>query len=287
MRTRVTPGIVFSILLVLVAVPLSSAATDEAVDRQSFTFGVVPQQAASKLARVWAPVFDYLGRSAGLEIKFRTAPDIPEFERRVAAGEYDFAYMNPYHYTVFSREPGYRAFAKAEGQLLKGILVVRKDSPIQDPHELSGATLAFPAPAAFAASVLTRAYLTQEGIAFTPKFVSSHDSVYLAVAKGLYLGGGGVVRTFESIEPGVRDQLRILWTTRGYTPHAFAAHPRVATEAVERVTEAMLAMGKNDDGRALLAPLSMQGFEAAEDADWDDVRALGIDLLNDLVKPAQ
>ena len=286
MRTRLTPGFVLSILL-LAAVPSSDARTDEGVGRQSFTFGVVPQQAASKLARLWAPVFDSLGRSAGLEIKFRTAPDIPGFERRVAAGEYDFAYMNPYHYTVFSREPGYRAFAKAKGQQLRGILVVRKDSPIQDPRGLFGATLVFPAPAAFAASVLTRAYLSQEGIAFTPKFVSSHDSVYLAVAKGLHPGGGGVVRTFESLEPAVRDQLRILWTTRGYTPHAFAAHPRVAAEAVNRLTEAMLAMGRNEDGRALLAPLSMDGFESAEDADWDDVRALGIDLLNDLVKPAQ
>ena len=286
MRTRVTPGFVLSIIL-LVAVPSSGAATDEDVDRQNFTFGIVPQQAASKLARLWAPVFDYLGRSAGLEIKFRTAPDIPEFERRLAAGDYDFAYMNPYHYTVFSREPGYRAFAKSKGKLLKGILVVRKDSPIQDPRGLSGATLAFPAPAAFAASVLTRAYLNQERIAFTPKFVSSHDSVCLAVAKGLYPGGGGVVRTFESLEPAVRDELRILWTTKGYTPHAFAAHPQVPEEKVKRLAEAMLAMGQNEDGRALLAPLGLKGFEAAADADWDDVRALGIALLNDLVQPAQ
>jgi phosphonate transport system substrate-binding protein len=274
-------------VLWLLAASSSSVSAEIGEQRQSFNFGVVPQQSASKLAHLWAPVFDYLGRSAGLEIKFRTAPDIPEFERRVATGEYDFVYMNPYHYTVFSQEPGYRAFAKAKGQLLQGILVVRKDSSIRDPRELSGTTLGFPAPAAFAASVLTRAYLTQKGIPFTPKFVSSHDSVYLAVAKGLYPGGGGVVRTLESLEPDVRDQLRILWTTKAYTPHAFATHPRVAAEAVKRVTEAMLAMGQNEDGRALLAPLSMEGFESAEDADWDDVRALGIDLLDDLVKPAQ
>jgi phosphonate transport system substrate-binding protein len=286
MRTRVTSGFLLSIIL-LVAVPSYGTATDAAVDRQHFTFGVVPQQSASKLARLWAPVLDYLGRSAGLEIKFSTAPDIPEFERRLAAGDYDFAYMNPYHYTVFSREPGYRAFAKSKGQLLKGILVVRKDSPIQDPRGLSGATLAFPAPAAFAASVLTRAYLKQEGIAFTPRFVSSHDSVYLAVAKGLYPGGGGVIRTIESLEPAVRDQLRILWMTKGYTPHAFAAHPQVPEDNVKRLADAMLTMGQNEEGRALLAPLRVKGFEAAADADWDDVRALGIDLLNDLVQSAQ
>lgn len=274
---------IFALFFLVIVLPSAGFASDPA---ESLTFGVVPQQSASKLARLWVPFLDHLGRNAGLELRFRTAPDIPEFERRLAAGEYDFAYMNPYHYTVFSREPGYRAFAKTKGKLLKGILVVRKDSPIRDPHGLAGATLAFPAPAAFAASVLTRAYLTRQGIAFTPKFVSSHDSVYLTVAKGLYRGGGGVVRTFDSLEPAVREQLRILWTTKGYTPHAFAAHPRVPAAVVNGLTAAMVAMNEVERGRALLAPLSIVGFESAEDGDWDDVRALGIDLLNDLVNPA-
>jgi phosphonate transport system substrate-binding protein len=286
MRIRLVLGVLLPILL-LAAVPPSNVAADEVAGQKGFTFGIVPQQAASKLARLWVPVIDDLGKSAGLDLKFRTAPDIPEFERRVAAGEYDFAYMNPYHYTVFSSEPGYRAFAKAKGQTLKGILVVRKDSPLRNPRELSGATLAFPAPAAFAASVLTRAYLTQEGIEFKPKFVSFHDSVYLAVAKGIYPGGGGVIRTFESLDPDVRDQLRILWTTKGYTPHAFAVHPRVTAAAVSDLAEAMVAMGQTEEGRALLEPLSMDGFETARDEDWDDVRALGIDFLDGSDQPAQ
>ena len=279
--------LICAVFFLVTSAPLLAVAADGSGSGEILTFGVVPQQSASKLAQLWVPVLGYLARGTGLDIKFRTAPDIPEFERRVAAGAYDVAYMNPYHYTVFSQEPGYRAFAKTKGQLLKGILVVRKDSPIRSPAELAGATLAFPAPAAFAASVLTRAYLSEQGIAFTPRFVASHDSVYLGVAKGLYTGGGGVVRTFESLDPAVRDQLRILWTTKGYTPHAFAAHPRVPAETVRRLTEAMVAMDRTDEGRALLTPLSIKGFEAAQDADWDDVRALGLDLLNDLVTPVQ
>jgi len=85
----------------------------------------------------------------------------------------------------------------------------------------------------------------------------------------------------------VRDQLRILWTTKGYTPHAFAAHPRVPPDVVERLNAAMLAIGQDDEGRALLEPLSLPGLERAEDSNWNDVRALGIGLLDDLVKPAQ
>ncbi len=53
-------------------------------------------------------------------------------------------------------------------------MVVRKESAIHPLHDLSGKTLAFPAPAAFAASVLPRANLANNDIPFTAKYVSSH-----------------------------------------------------------------------------------------------------------------
>jgi phosphonate transport system substrate-binding protein len=271
----------------LSVLPSSAMDAGGGANQESFTFGIVPQQSASRLAKIWAPVFAYLGQRAGMGLKFHTAPNIPSFERRVAAGDYDFAYMNPYHYTVFSREPGYRAFAKAKGKRIKGILVARKDSPIQSPRELDDETLAFPAPAAFAASVLTRAFLTREGITFTPKYVSSHDSVYRTVAKGLYPAGGGVLRTFNSVDPEVRERLRVLWTTQGYTPHAFSAHPRVPAHAVERLVQAMVEMNENEEGRTLLTTLSVMGFEVAQDSDWNDVRGLDIDLLDEPINSPQ
>jgi hypothetical protein len=53
----------------------------------TLTFGVVPQQAASKLAQLWSPILDDLGARTGVRIGFRTVPDIPTFERRLAAGD--------------------------------------------------------------------------------------------------------------------------------------------------------------------------------------------------------
>ena len=98
-----------------------------AADSRSFSFGVVPQQSATELAKAWIPLFNTLAEAAGFGLRFATAPNIPVFEKRLAAGEYDFAYMNPYHYTVFSQKPGYRAFAREKGRRLRGMVVVRKD----------------------------------------------------------------------------------------------------------------------------------------------------------------
>ena len=258
-------------LLVLVSSTLSAQS-------EEMTFGIVPQQAASKLARLWSPVLDYVSRQSGIKIQFATAKDIPTFEQHLDAGEYDFAYMNPYHFTVFNRHPGYQAVVRARDKEIKGIIVVRKDSPIQSIEEFDQMTLAFPAPAAFAASILPRSELLSRGLDFQSSYVSSHDSVYLAVAKGIYPAGGGVIRTFKNIAPEIRDQLRVLWTSPGFTPHAIAAHPDVSAEALSAVQSALVAMEKSDEGKALLKRLNIRGFERAENKDWDDVRSLQIDL---------
>jgi len=279
--------VVAALLWMSVGVTLpTSAVAGAQTEPVTLSFGFVPQQSASKLARLWTPILNYLSEQTGYRLRFRTAQNIPVFEQRLAAGEYDLSYMNPYHYTTFQRAPGYAAFARARDKRIKGIVVVRRDSPVKDLRELDGQTLAFPSPAAFAASVLPRARFKAEGITITPKYVSSHDSVYRTVARGLYPAGGGVIRTFKNVDPAISDQLRILWTTRPYTPHAIAAHPRVPTQVVQRLQQAMLAMDRNPQGKKLLAAIRIKGFERGEDKDWDDVRALGIDLLDELVKPS-
>lgn len=256
--------------LLLFSVSVASFGTEKLV------FGVVPQQAASKEARQWGPIMNYLSDKTGLHIQFATAPSIPEFEHRLARGDYDIAYMNPYHYTLFQRHTGYAALAKASNRRIKGIMVVKKTSQIDSLHDLKETRLAFPAPLAFAATLLTKAHLQQAGIPFKAHHVSTHDSVYRSVAQGLYPAGGGIMRTLNSLDKGVRDQLRVLWTSKGFTPHAIATHPRVSAPHREKILETLIDISNNDAGTLLLSPLNITGFEPANDADWDDVRALNI-----------
>lgn len=253
--------------------------SEEVGTPSTVSFGIVPQQSASKLARLWAPILAHISKESGVQIIFATAKDIPTFEERLRKGKYDLAYMNPYHYTIFHQNPGYRAFAKAKGKTINGILVVRKGGGVTNISELQGASLAFPAPAAFAASILTRTYLRNQGIEFTPKYVESHDSVYRTVAKGLYPAGGGILRTLQNMSQDVGRELEILWQSPGYTPHAFAAHPRLDTNLMRSIQKIMVEMGYTEQGERLLAAINFKDIEAADDADWDDVRALNIKQL--------
>ena len=245
----------------------------------SLSFGILPQFAPAELAQAWVPLIRLLAARAGLDLRFATTPDIPSFEARLAAGEYDFAYMNPYHYTVFAEKPGYVAFGHEKGRRIGGIVVVAKDSPYQQLADLAGHEIAYPSPRSFAATLLVRAELARAGMATVPKYVGSHESVYLNVAQGLIVAGGGIPRTLEAMDGPVRARLRVLWSSPLYTPHALAAHPRVPAAAVAALRAAMIGADADAVGREALRGVAFMGIEAARHRDWDDVRALGLPAL--------
>ena len=274
MMTAISRGLLSQLLACLLAAPMVAQAQESAL-----SFGIVPQQSASRLAEEWGPLLAEISRRSGIPLIFRTASSIPVFEQRLGQGGFDLAYMNPYHYVVFHAATGYRAFAKEQDRKIKGIVVVRKDSSYRKPADLAGKTVVFPAPAAFAASILPQAEFGRLKIGIEAKFVASHDSVYRAVASGLHEAGGGIQRTFEASPAEVRNALRVLSETPAYTPHAFAAHPRVPPEILAKVLAAMVSLGNDETGRALLVPLAFKGISAAQDKEWNDIRALDIDLL--------
>lgn len=249
-----------------------------------YTFGIVPQQSARDTARAWVPLLRYIEQQTGIRLHFETAPTIPEFEKRLAREDYDFAYMNPYHYTVFHEHPGYIAFAKQEAKKLTGILVVRDENPADTLSDLNGDDIAFPAPAAFAATLVTQATMKKQGIQYVPYYVRSHDSVYRNVAMGLTSAGGGIDRTLSALDPSVRGKLKILWRSEPYTPHAFAAHPSVPPEVTQKLLSVMQTLKNTKQGRQVLLPLKFKGIESANNNEWDPIRKLDIEVLQHLIE---
>ncbi len=244
------------------------------VQAETLTFGIVPQQSAKRLAETWGPVLKIISEKTGKNIQFATAKDIPTFEKRLKNKEYDIAYMNPYHYVVFSEQSGYRALARQKNKKIQGIVVVRKDSTIDSIHDLDGKKVAFPAPAAFAATLIPLANMQRLGIEVEPVYVLSHDSVYFNVEREFLMAGGGIVRTLNTLPESTRSHLKVLWRSEKYTPHAIATKASVSSETREIVLNALLALNDDPAYSERLKVIGFEGFEAAQNADWDDVREL-------------
>lgn len=242
-----------------------------------YSFGIGPQQSASELAKRWAPIIQYISDKSGVPLQFKTAKDIPTFQQQMGEGVFDIAYVNPYHYLIYRKgSHAYNAFAHEKDGKLVGVLVVKKGGPISNVSQLKDMTLAFPAANALAATWLPMHMLNEKGIAVTPQYVTSMDSVYRSVAKGLYPAGGGETRTLSTIDAEVRSQLEVLWTSEGLPPFPFAAHKRVPKDVLEKLQKVMAEMHADTYGLELLKVINFKGMEIADDADYNAMRKMNI-----------
>ncbi len=264
-------------LLRVILIAVAFFAVRPALASDVYTLGVVPQFEARKLFGIWQPILNEIEQRTGIHIQLQGTKDIPEFEVGLAKGDFDFAYMNPYHALVAGRDQGYRPVVRDGGRSLYGILVVRKDSPIQSVKALDGAEIAFPAPNALGASLLMRAQLDRvEGVKFQPKYVKTHSSVYLNVVLGQTAAGGGVMGTLNQQAPEVREQLRTLYTTRDMPPHPLGAHPRVPEDVRLQVTKALLEMAATEKGQALLAKVPFVKLVETNYAEYEIMNDWGL-----------
>lgn len=243
-----------------------------------FTVGVVPQFAPHKIHRIWRPILDFLEKESGYKFKLRGSSSIPDFEREFAQGQFDFAYMNPYHLVIANDYAGYIPLVRDHGRNLYGVLVVRKDSGITGPEQLHGKTVAFPAPNALGASLQMRQELHDKfGIKFNASFVKTHDSVYLNVLLNEVAAGGGVQKTLDRQKKQYKEMLQVIHKTQEVAPHPLAALPGVPDEARRRVQDALLKMGESEEGKALLSRIPIKRIGPASLDDYLPLKDMGLE----------
>ena len=243
-----------------------------------YTFGVVPQYEIRKLASIWLPILTELEARTGLKFRLVGTYNIPDFEDNFIKGDFDFAYMNPYHSRLAYKNQGYTPLVRDDGKQLFGILVTSKTSGFTSVQQLEGKKIAFPSPNALGASLVVRADLDQiYSLTYKPKYVHTHSSVYLNVALGKVAAGGGVMGSFSTQPIEIRDKLIILYKTRTMTPHPVVAHPRVPMEHQELVRKAFLEIGETKNGALLLAKIPIKKITAASPTDYEELDTWGLE----------
>lgn len=249
MKTKIRPLFVF-----LIANFVFAGITFGENSSNTYTLSIVPQMSAAKIEARWKPVIAFIEKETGVTLKLVHYKTIPEFEQHVVQADPDFAYMNPYHALRAHQIAGYEPLIRDKTKLLFGQLWVHTQSDIKKLKDLDDASIAFPAPNAFGASLYMRALLqVKEGVSFTPKYVKTHSNVYRHVAMKRSAAGGGVARTHKAEPDSLRKSLRLLYQTPGVRPHPFCAHPRVPLAVQEQVAAAMVLLGQGTDAEKNMA----------------------------------
>ena len=238
---------------------------------------------AQSKKEAWQAVIDYLKAETKLNLALEEASSQLDFELKLAKGYFDFAYVTPTQFAAFNPHPGYKAVAKRKAQPLRGIVVAKKGGAITTLRLLEEKVIVFPGLLDFPGSIVPRQSLSELNFPIKPQFVASQARVYESVIDGRYLAGAGTNESFETLPPETRNQLHIIWDTPGYTPYAFAAHPRVPFFSIIKMQRAMVGMTKTEQGKKLLPYIFVKnGFETAKDADWHDAKNIDLHTLNNV-----
>lgn len=261
-----------SILVALLTCVMSASTQAQ----QTITVGVVPQFQVKKLHSIWRPILQTLEQETGYKFELQGSPDIPSYEKEFMAGQFDLAYMNPYHYLV--AEDIYAPLVRDVGRQLFGIVVVAKDSPYQSLADLDGKRIALPAPNALGASLMTRAAMTNHyKIDYSTQYVKTHSSVYLNVALGKAEAGGGVQKTLSRQPENIRNRLRVLYSTEKVSPHPIVVKKTLPPQVAQRIKEALLAMAKTPRGAKLLSKVPFKQLGEAVPADYEPLRGMHLE----------
>jgi phosphonate transport system substrate-binding protein len=252
--------------------------TPAGAEPSRYTLAIVPNRLPLVVHEDWSPLVERLSRRLNVHIEIRAQQTFPRFESEMHEGLPDFAFMNPYHVVTGHRSPGYIPLVRSRHPL-KGILVVRRDSPIASVKDLEDRLLVFPSANAFGASLFLRAQLTERfKLKFTPYYVDAHKEVYRHVILDQAAAGGGTFQTFEREPAELRAQLRVLYETPQTVPHCLAAHPRVPAAVREAVIREILDMAASESDRKLLDPVQLTDPVRADYArDYAPLGRLGLE----------
>lgn len=264
----------FFVWCLTLLIPFSAAAQQG----KTYTVSVVPQVRASVIYQRWSPFVKKLSKELGITLKIKTYASIPDFEEGLLRGEPDFAFMNPYHLVMTQKKNPYIPLVRNNKSLV-GILVAKKNGPVQSVRDLDGKKVAFPAPNAFAASLYMRALLTEkEKINFTPSYVKTHSNVYRHVKLGAAAGGGGVNRTLNKQPKGVKNSLSVIYKTPGSAPHPFAAHSRVPKRLRKNMANTILAIASDPSNKKMMVNIQLPNPKKANyKNDYLPLKKLGLE----------
>lgn len=273
-RSRATMAGCGAALLLAAALGVSPAWAEQG----TYRFGVLPLQSPNKLAEMFLPLAQALSARLGRPVQFVTAPSFSTFMERVSHRDYDILYLNPL-LCARAREHGYHVVAKVAGEPFTGILVVRKDSRLKDmnPADLPAhLRIGFPDPGAYAATVMTRRYLTRLGIdvdrRFQVKYFGSQDSALMALYSGLVDVAGTWKPSLRSMPQDVRNDLRVIAETLPEPQMPIAVRNDMPQADANAIVEVLTKLSNTRDGRAILARMELpQGFVAANDQEYDKV----------------
>jgi len=246
-----------------------------------YSLAIHPLHNPAKLIEVYQPLMDYLNaRLKGVCLTLEASRDYGVFEQKYKDRKPDFLLPNPWQ-TLQAMKKGYHVICMAgDPEDFKGIIIVRKNSRIQNPMDLKGKAISYPARTALAACIMPQYFLYQNGVNVNRdvenRYVGSQESSIMNVYLGRTVAGATWLppwRAFQREHPREAGDLKVLWETEPLINNSVMVRNDIPTEVQEQIRTLLTGLHETAEGKAILTGLETACFIRMEDKNYDVVRA--------------
>ena len=225
----------------------------------------------------------YLGRKVGRPVQFVQRRTYRESMGLLETGEHDFAWICSFPYAKYrdSKIFGLMAVPVFEGEpLYRSYIIVHKDRSFRTIADLEGRVFAYTDPDSNTGYIVPRHMLgdlerNPDSFFRHTFFTYSHTEAIEAVAERVADGAAVDSYVWEYLnrrEPKFTARTKIIQRSEAFGFPPLVYRTGVDPELRARMTEALLTMDKNLEGRALLAELMLDRFITASSSLYDNVR---------------
>jgi phosphonate transport system substrate-binding protein len=233
--------------------------------------------------QLYQPFIDYLNESTPYKFEIKLSRVYEDTIERLGSGEIVIASCGPVSYLKakekYGVKPILRALNKDGKPYYRGMIIVRRDSPLQDLKDLKGKSFAFGQAWSTASHILPEYYLLKANIRLKDlkhySFLRHHDSVVNAVLKGEF--DAGAVKDIVAYKYQ-KEGLRFIFSTDPITTVPIVVRKDAPAEMVQSVRAALLKLDpQNPIHQKKMAQWDEEfkyGFTEVTDSDYDSIKRI-------------
>jgi phosphonate transport system substrate-binding protein len=253
---------------------------------------LTPSQKPTDLLAAGEEFGRVLGGLVGTPVRVTVASDYAAVIEALRNQTADLAFVHPAGYVLANREAKARIVAKNQWHgktTFTARFYVKKDSGLKTLEDLRGKTMAFVDPASSSGYIYPMVLLIQRGLVKNrdPKtffrevmYAGSHDASMRALLNGHVdaIVSFDMAREQYLKDPAQRESITFVAETPPIPEAGVAAREGLPPATFAKVREALLKIGGPQHAALLKRLYDIDGFEPAEDREYDPVRA-AIDVL--------
>ena len=261
------------ITTIAAATVLVAACSGAGDSQRTFNIAGIPDQSASRLARRYDALTEYLTRRLGVEVKYVPTVDYAATVAAFKHGDVHMAWFGGLTGVQARRlVPGSEAIAQRPRDAeFHSKLIVQSELDVHSLQDLSGLTFTFGSESSTSGHLMPWFFLVEAGVEperdfkSKPNFSGSHDKTWKLVESGAFQAGALSEAVWEAaVEQGRVDtsKVRVFYTTPSYFDYNWTVRGDVddifGSRFRARVQQALLAIGEGQ--REILGLYSASGF---------------------------